>query len=109
MKARILGVLVVALIAFSTPGQPAGACYEGLSCDDGSSVYCSCPYPNGGVCTAYPSGNPWGGYVRCQCNGSPYIKEFHCNAPTCTQQSCDNQCGGFPGAGVCSGNTCYCY
>ena len=109
MKTRILGVLVVALIAFSVPGQPAGSCSTGLVCDDGTRISCSCPYPNGGSCASYPSGSPWGGYILCQCSGSPFVKEIHCNAPTCTQESCNNQCGGFPGAGVCSGNTCYCY
>lgn len=84
-------------------------CGASLSCDGGGGVSCSCPAPNGGTCNDYPNGNPWGGYVRCQCSGSPFVQEYHCNySGSCTQRSCDTQCGG-PGSGVCSGGTCYCY
>ena len=53
-------------------------CIAAVSCDDGTSVSCFCPPPDGGRCTSYPTGNPWGGYVRCWCSGSPFAQEESC-------------------------------
>lgn len=94
--------LVVALSSLTQ--EVAASCSVYLACDDGSTVRCSCS--GGGTCSSYPNGNSWGGYVVCSCDGKGTV-QYSCNAPTCTQTSCDTQCGG-PGSGVCSGNTCYC-
>jgi len=81
-------------------------CSASLYCDNGATVACSCS--NGGSCTDHP-GNPWGGYVTCQCTGQSRPTSYYCQEPnTCVPSQCDAQCGG-PGYGICSGTQCYCY
>lgn len=102
MKTRILGVLVISLIAFSEPA-PAVSCGESVVCNDGTSVSCSCP--RGGVCTANYNGVD--ASVSCQCSGSSTVNYTYCGATICTQESCNNYCGG-PNSGACMGGTCHC-
>lgn len=106
MKWMRLFLLTAFVVTLLLPSPDAVAsCWAGVSCTDGSNLSCSCS--TGGTCNSYPSGSPWGGYVSCSCSGKP-TRQIYCNAPTCTQASCNAQCGG-PGSGVCSGNNCYCY
>lgn len=76
------------------------SCSALVYCTNGTTKSCTCG--GAGTCTSYPYGNPYGGYVTCDCGGS--VTTQTCPPPpppACNKKACDISCGG-PGYGLCT-------